>query len=89
MTAKKKKATRAEVEEARLRYEVEARNLKAHESQWDERWKAAKNPFEAIEDYRSKKFRAERKPVIDSWLTAKAAYDAIRPKTKKGDGDDE
>lgn len=88
MKAKKKRATRAEVEEARLRYEVEARNLKAHESQWDERWKAAKNPFEAIKDYRSKEFCAKRKPVIDSWLAAKAAYYAIKPKRKEEDGDE-
>ncbi len=76
----KKYPTKAEIEAARLHLEQCARRLQANEILWRDKWNAAPNPFVAVQQYLSASQRALRKPIIDAWLNAREAYDAIKPK---------
>lgn len=72
--------TNNEIEIARQLFEDSSRVLKANQILWDDKWNSASNPFIAAKQYLSKKERAIRKPIIDSWIAARDAYEAIKPK---------
>lgn len=67
------------IEAAKALAELTARTLKANEIIWMDAWRAAPNPFVAINQYKSPKQRGIRKPIIDAWLEAAAVYEAIKP----------
>ena len=69
-----------QVEAAKEAAELATKTLKANEILWMDKWNSAPNPFVAISNYRSSHQRKKRKPIIDAWLSAVAAYDAIKPK---------
>lgn len=69
-----------QIEAARLHFEECKALLRANEILWMDAWKTAPNPFIAINEWCSQKQRAKRKPIIDSWLKAAAAWEAIKPK---------
>ena len=70
------------VADAKAAMEYSAKLLKANEILWMDAWNAAPNPFVAIKNYRSEAQRSIRKPFIDAWLSAVAAYELVKPKTK-------
>ena len=70
---------KAQIEDAKAAAELATKVLKANEILWMDAWNSAPNPFVAIANYRSTEQRKKRKPIIDAWLNAVAAYDAIKP----------
>ena len=76
-----KKPTKREIVEGlRQAAELATRTLRAHESIWMDEWRAASNPFEAVKKYCSAIERARRAEIVNSWLRATAAYDAVNTK---------
>lgn len=65
-------------EAAKAELDFQAKNLKAHEILWQDKWEAAENPFIAIKQYR--KDAPKRKPIIDAWLCAVEKWEMVRPK---------
>jgi len=68
----------ADIQDAKEKAEQARRVLSANEIYWADRWNAAKNPFEAWRDYKSKAQKAVRKPIIDAWLSAVSKYEAVK-----------
>ena len=67
--------------EAQAALEWHKKNLHAHELLWEDKWRAAHDPFVAVKQWTSAAFRAKRAKVIGPWLQAKELVEKLRPKT--------
>jgi len=68
-------------EVAKEAFGLEAKNMRLHEKQWQEKWDAARNPFEALAQH--KKDKRQRLSVLYPYLAARDWLDAVKPKREE------